>query len=149
MSEGGACTKIVSLGPSLGFLPHFHLAIRLQVRGNSPNLSTGVAAIQLTASHLLVVSNRVYPGGVGDCRCLFGKVDAVVYGVPGEHEHITTLLLAPNKDITICAAAKQRSTSQMNANNSAPVTAQRLHARVFAIRVPRRKHVDATIRAST
>ena len=36
----------------------------------------------------------------------------------------------------------------MNANNSAPVTAQRLHARVFGVWVPRCEHVDATVRSA-
>ena len=107
MGEASARTEIVRLGPSLGLLPHFHLAVGLQVRSDSPYFSAGITAIQLTATHLLVVSNRVDPCGVGDCRYLFVEIDAVVNGVPGEHEHITTLLLAPNEDITVCAATEQ------------------------------------------
>ena len=57
-------------------------------------------------------------------------------------------LLAPHKDKAVGAAAEQRATSQLNTNHGPTVAGKRLHARVFAVWVPRRQDVDAAVSAS-
>ncbi len=73
----------------------------------------------------------------------------MVDGVPRKHEHATSLLLAPNKDAAVGAAAEQRPARQMNRDHGTTMAAQRLHARVLGVGVPRGKNVDAAVCAPT
>jgi hypothetical protein len=57
-------------------------------------------------------------------------------------------LFAPHKDKAVGAAAEQRAASQLNTNHGPTMAGKRLHARVFAVWVPRRKDVDAAVSAA-
>ncbi len=121
----------MSLGPGLRLLPHFDTAVRLQICRNDPYFTVCVAAIKFAAAHLLVVSDGVDPGGGSGRGCFVGEVDTMLNSVPRKHQHSTTLLFAPHKNITICAAAEEGSARQADADDGASVPAQRLHTRIL------------------
>ncbi len=112
----------MGLGPRFWLLANFDLAVRLQMRWHHPNFAVGIAAVELAAAHLIVESDGVNPSRRGGCGGLVDEADAMVNSVPREHKHAAALLLAPDKDAAVGAAAEQRPARKMNGYHGAAVT---------------------------
>ena len=131
MDDNKLLTEIMRLGPGLRLLSHFDTAVRLQICRNNPYFTVGVAAIKFAAAHLLVVGDGVNPSGGSGRGRFVGEVYAMLNSVPRKHQHSATLLFAPHKNITVCAAAEEGSARQVDADDGASVPAQCLHTRIL------------------